>query len=240
MLVQHESTIQQCPRIILEYSDDGIDWIERYRYGFGSYSLSSEEELEADIDQRMTDEDLRPPMRLARYWRIVCNQELLWQWGIIELDFYDDVECTRSLRRSKQSILHSRGSAWPPDNAFDWREDTLWKTGCGKCYPGTKCEPCEKAKAYLGLEFKKLVVVRCVKLIQLDEGDGNCPEVRLQFSSTGLGNDWFIRDTFENVPQFAFLRPYQTATDVGGALRHHGPLAISLCQLLFFCTYVFL
>jgi len=225
-LVQHPNTVQQCTRLILEYSDDAIFWKERSRYGFGAYTLNAEEDLTADIDSLVSDEDLFPPERKAVFWRMACVETLRHQWGIFELDFYDDEECKNSLRRSTKDIVHSRSSSWAPRNAFDYQSETLWLSGCGRCYnDGTECDPCNQGKAYLGLEFKKTTIVKCVKIQQLDPDHGGCSKIRLQFSMTGIGTDWKIRDTFEDVGPFAYLKPYQTATDVGHAATQH-PLGL--------------
>lgn len=224
-LHQHESTINQCQRVILEYSDDGTKWKERYRYGFGDYSLHSDEELTGKLDDENSDSELRPPKRMANWWRVVCDVTLEPRWGIYELDFYDDEACTSSLRRGIKSIVHSRGSTWSAENALDWRPETLWKTGCGSPCNGGVCKKCNRGKTYLGVQFEKLVIVRCVKLHQLEgkdellPGGGLCPKIILQFSLTGGGNEWLMRDTFEEVPKFAYLKPYQTPTDVGFAPR---------------------
>jgi len=231
-LVQHESTIQQCTRLILQYSDDALFWNERHRYGFGGYSLKAEEELVSEIDIQENDEDLFPPQRQALWWRVTCMDTLQHQWGIFELDFYDDAECTNSLRRGKKSIVHSRGSSWLPENAFDYREDTLWLTGCGRCYnDGTDCDPCDKGKAYLGVEFKKLVIVKCLKIQQMQPGQGGCATIRLQFSTTGIGTNWLIRDTFEEVGPFAYLKPYSSPTETDRSLQHGLALCITAIVL---------
>lgn len=233
-LAQHESTIQQCTRLILEYSDEGDTWTERHRYGFGGYSLKAEEELVSEIDIQQNDEELFPPQRMALWWRVSCMETLDHQWGIFELDFYDDVECTNSLRRAQKSIVHSRGSSWLPENAFDYREDTLWLTGCGRCI-GTDCDPCDKGKAYLGVEFQKLVIVKCVKIRQLEPDQGGCSTIRLQFSTSGIGTTWLIRDTFEEVGPFAYLKPYGDLTDdISGSLQHG--IAMFIAPIVFFAS----
>jgi hypothetical protein len=230
-IVQHESTMKRCPRLILEYSDDSSKWVERARYGFGPYSLRATEKLTPDIDATKSDSELRPPKRMAQFWRISCMETLQHQWGIYEVDFYDEIQCGRSLKHGVKKIVHSRSGDWPVENAFDSNTDTIWKSGCGL----TPENYCRKGAAYIGMEFRTLVRVNCVKIHQFEAGDGDCKTIFLQFSTTGglSAGEWLIRDKFENVGRFQYLVPYGGIPDeVDAAMPWSGLCIALLCSTL--------
>lgn len=201
--------------------------------------IRPEEDLLANLDE-MSDEDLHPSQRYAEYWRLVCAADLEVQWGIKEIVFFDDDTCSSSsLRSGITEVLNSRSGAWDPENALDANQQTLWKTYCGQgsaCQGDAGCEKCKAGQAYLGVKFVRPVIVRCVYLIQLEPGNGACPELVLQFSSTGKPDSWSMRDVFEEIGATAYLVPEVPPEFSSGAVIPYGPDLASLGLIV--CTFV--
>merc|ERR1712151_1312538 len=131
------------------YSETGAVWFERFRVGFGSHVIQARSRLQADVDERFNDENLQPAQRSAPMWRLICTEQLQTQWGVVELDFYDDEGCSSSLKVGIERIVHSRSGSWPPQNVFDARQETLWRTACGKCSTEDECQACEPGQAFI-------------------------------------------------------------------------------------------
>jgi len=240
-LVQSSATMQQCAQIALEFSETGAYWTERYRYGFGTHALTEREKLQADLDTVSNDEDLWTGDRKAPIWRLVCDVELMKQWGVFELTFFDDPDCSSRLRGGIETFLHSLSASHPVENAFDSRPYTLWKTGCGKCDGDAKeCLPCRAGKTYLGAKFKRLVHVMCVKLHQVEIGQGGCKTVSLQFSMTGDEGSWKRRQTFKRVGVHSYLLASQTkGEDTGAGSFSHSFMLLQCWITLLITSWIF-
>jgi len=214
-VMQSELGLSQCPQLILQYSDDGAFWIEHQRFGFGKHAVGAEAMLQQGRDADLDDVFMRPEERSASLWRLVCNVPLSVQWGVYELAFFDDWECGNNLRAGMKRIIHGIESIWPFENAFDGREHTLWKSKCGNCDAvdeddlgdGPRTCMCDLGDAFLGIEFLAPVMVRCVKLMQLETDMGACPELQLQLKSGAEEGIWVQRELFEDVGGFAYLVP---------------------------------
>lgn len=199
---QSSRTSQQCASLSLEYSDDGLTWTERYKYGSAGNTIGEQEQLEADMDAIFVPEDVFVEQRFAYQWRIACLERLQVPWRIREFDFFDDEECSNSLRGVVSEIFEASPSSWPASNAYDRNEQTVWRTQCGECNQavGDTCA-CTPGQAYIGLRFLRRVRPRCVVVHQPEEGKGLCKTLAVQLSdSLGLQLDtWISRKDFENV-----------------------------------------
>jgi len=231
LLEQDERTMQQCPQMVLEYSDDGILWIERYRYGYGSHVIRASEQLQPDLDSRLNDEiDLAPFQRSAVYWRLSCQVELKRQWGVFELEFFDDEECTNSMRSGISELYTSLSASFKAENAFDGMEHTMWKPKCGRCgNADISCDPCDIGEAFIGAKFAQPVLVNCIKISQLEPGIGSCPKIQVQFSTSGAEGSWVVRSNFLDTPAFEYLVLAQGAESTDRAHRNlHMRMALLL------------
>eukprot|EP00931_Biecheleriopsis_adriatica_P088192 TRINITY_DN62565_c0_g1_i1.p1 TRINITY_DN62565_c0_g1~~TRINITY_DN62565_c0_g1_i1.p1 ORF type:complete len:909 (+),score=140.57 TRINITY_DN62565_c0_g1_i1:40-2766(+) len=202
-LIQDPRTTAQCPRLTLQYSDDGEYWKERYRYGFNGMTVGEVMNLQADMDETMDPKDLDPAERFGYYWRLACMQEMDVPWGIYEFDFFDDEGCSNSLRSAVAEVIHSPSASWPAANAYDQSDDTIWVSKCGRCdlaetfQEQVNCK-CQEGEAYIGLRFKRPVIIRCVVASQLTEGAGLCPVLGVHFSDNiNEVNPWTLRTTSE-------------------------------------------
>lgn len=215
-IVQAERNLHQCSKIILQHSDNGIVWHDRYRYGFAGHTLRARTKLLADMDQRLNDkEDLMLNSWYAEYWRVMCVEEMRLQWGVKELAFYDNEGCSNGLTGGFEEILFSPTGSWPAVNAFDFDEASVWKSQCGVCVDPVTCDPCDVGEAYIGVRFKRSVNVQCMKIVQLEPGAGGCSRLYLQFK-VSADRRWQGKATFAGVGGFAFLVP--SRDDVSGAL----------------------
>lgn len=202
-VLQHPRTAQQCPTLSLEYSDDGVVWTERYQYGATGFTVGEDARLEATLDEDFSLQDVFAEERFAYMWRIACMEAVDFPWKVREFDFYDNEECSSSLRGAVDSVLHAASSSWPAENAYDQNEFTIWTTKCGQCSgsedPFCACRPGE---AYVGLRFLRRVRPRCFRILQLEEGKGLCGQLAIHFSDDTDPDqvaDWTLRRSFDDV-----------------------------------------
>lgn len=239
-LEQSSRSVSQCGRLALEYSDDAVRWLASSYYGFGTHVLRAQEVLTSDIDTRLDDSDLLPSERAAPFWRLVCNTELSTPWGIFDLEFFDEGECSRTLRPAIKRMILNVASNFPAENAVDGVASTMWMSKCGRCVAGEAfCTPCAAGEAWIGVEFSQPVLLGCIRISQLEPGKGACPSIELQFSTTAGKDSWLPRDTFYNTQGFAHLIPrvitlegegrdqVAGAASVGGGSFHGIALAAS-------------
>lgn len=203
-LIQDIRTFQRCTQLVLQYSNDGVLWIERYRYGFGTHVIGVDEKLQVDTDVRVRDTtDLSPLHRSTLFWRIACATALKVQWGIYELNFYDDATCRKSVRQGIARYVQVAPSSYPVENAFDGKEHTLWKSKCGRCDGDSPCTKCARSEAYIGAVFSVPVNVMCIRVHQAELG--MCPDIHLEFSMTGSEESWTTKSIFKDAPADAVL-----------------------------------
>eukprot|EP00930_Biecheleria_cincta_P031200 TRINITY_DN21657_c0_g1_i1.p1 TRINITY_DN21657_c0_g1~~TRINITY_DN21657_c0_g1_i1.p1 ORF type:complete len:893 (+),score=128.15 TRINITY_DN21657_c0_g1_i1:108-2786(+) len=197
-LIQDSKLMGQCPKLTLQYSDDSRLWLDGSRYGFNGLPVGEDTMLQAELDERSA-QDVELHLRFAKHWRIACMLEMDRQWGVYEIEFYDNKECNSPLRSAADGILSSHSSSWPNTNAYDQSEYTIWKTNCGQCDSSTtlSCK-CAKGEAYLGIKYIRPVVVKCVRIIQLEAGPGSCPSISVQLSDLPDG-PWIMRQEFQGV-----------------------------------------
>eukprot|EP00747_Dinoflagellata_sp_TGD_P113419 gnl/TRDRNA2_/TRDRNA2_171702_c1_seq1.p1 gnl/TRDRNA2_/TRDRNA2_171702_c1~~gnl/TRDRNA2_/TRDRNA2_171702_c1_seq1.p1 ORF type:complete len:347 (+),score=33.87 gnl/TRDRNA2_/TRDRNA2_171702_c1_seq1:120-1160(+) len=91
------------------------------------------------------------------------------RWGVRELSFYTSPNCTDGLLRMAQGATGQDSLAgYPPENAFDGDDDTVWVSDCTSCNVGST--------TIGGLGICNVREVRCIKIKQcvLDWG-GVCP-----------------------------------------------------------------
>lgn len=202
----------QCPKFMLQYSDDAQLWLDSYRFGFNGLPIGGDTKLQAELDERSV-KDVELPVRFAQYWRMMCVSEMDRQWGVYEIEFFDNEECTSPLRAAANGILSSHSSSWPNSNVYDQSEHTIWKSKCGQCETSTllSCK-CAKGEAYIGIKYSRPVIVRCARIIQLDAGPGSCDVITLQFSDFPHG-PWITRQQFRNVEGISAMA---TSEDVKG------------------------
>lgn len=214
-LMQDAKLLGQCPKFKLQYSDDAQLWLDSYHFGFNGLPIGGDMKLRAELDERSA-KDVELPERFGQYWRMMCLSEMDKQWGVYEIEFFDNEECTSPLRAAANGILSSHSSSWPNSNVYDQSEYTIWKSKCGQCQTSTastllSCK-CAKGDAYIGIKYNRPVVVRCAKIIQLDAGAGSCDVINLQFSDFPEG-PWTTRQKFRDVEGISAL---VTSMDVKG------------------------
>ncbi|CAJ1441698.1 unnamed protein product [Effrenium voratum] len=193
-IYQHSSTSQQCPSLALEYSDDGTVWSRRHDYGSTGLTIGESSQLEADMDAKFVAEEVFVEERFAYVWRITCMQEMRVPWKVREFNFFDNEECSNSLRGAVTDILESAPSTWPPGNAYDQSESTIWRTQCGECDGTSDSCACQPGEAYIGARFLRRVRPRCFSVTQLEENRGLCNKLAIHFSDdTGQVQSWTLR-----------------------------------------------
>lgn len=129
----------------------------------------------------------RPEQRRAN-WRIE-NVMFQQDWEVLEIQFYDRIDCNAASRLSPHNTFASAWDVLPgtkqgghkfASKAFDGSLDTRWKAYC----PPAGCQP---GQAWIGAGYLNTVNVRCFKIYQSGRYEKQARTLQL---STWMGDRW--------------------------------------------------
>ncbi|CAD7931221.1 unnamed protein product [Amoebophrya sp. A25] len=162
----------------------------------------------------------------ARSWALRNNEVMEFGWRISELQFFEDAACSKRLTPMKQiagptdadyaaeaSRLPGRLSRPNPPDCPGWRPE---REGANKAYDGmentfwmSRCCPCKKWEAYIGADFGKPVILRCVLLWQSSQREYAAAEIAVSkeqsLADPLTGSLWTVVASFSNVPIWHYM-----------------------------------
>ena len=167
-------------------------------------------------------------------------------WGVVELEFFSDDGCSKSLERDVDVVASGTREAGlaplsgtGPHLAFDGQIATTWTAQCGAGARANEPADCRAGMEWIGLDFSRRyeglpVMVRCVKLTQSRSSASDCCDpARSVTLERWNGTDWapaqwrhvsdegqefFIDGVFSNVAPCPTLSAEQTQLALSGQL----------------------
>ena len=167
-------------------------------------------------------------------------------WGVVELEFFSDDGCSKSLERDVDVVASGTREAGlaplsgtGPHLAFDGQIATTWTAQCGAGARANEPADCRAGMEWIGLDFSRRyeglpVMVRCVKLTQSRSSASDCCDpARSVTLERWNGMDWapaqwrhvsdeghefFIDGVFNHVAPCPTLSAEQTQLALSGQL----------------------
>ncbi|CAD7945630.1 unnamed protein product [Amoebophrya sp. A120] len=207
----------------------------------------------------------------ARSWAIRNDEVMEYGWRIAELNFYEDAACSKKLEpvrnvqgptdvdyataiSSSMRVVPPNCPGWSPNvenKAYDGMQNTFWQS---------RCCPCRRWEAYLGADFGKPVVLRCIVINQSSNREYAARAIAVSKEQSIpdpiTGTLWTVVTSFNDVPPghymgFTGIEAGQVTLDfirtpgkhcygeVYGPVFQNVPDAISACNVDSSCQGVY-